>query len=59
MSGFTVVLIDDEDGSEGDFVYVEAFASADALAAELEAVAERVLAAARESERRDDDPESG
>ncbi len=25
MSGFTVVLIDDEDGSEGDFVHVESF----------------------------------
>lgn len=27
MSGFTVVLIDSEDGSEGDFVHVESFAT--------------------------------
>lgn len=53
VRGFTVVLVDDADGSEGDFVYVEAFASADALEADLEDVSRRVLAAARESELRD------
>lgn len=38
MDGFTVVLIDSSDPSEGDFVYVESFESAktlvDSLAAE-------------------------
>ncbi len=53
--GFTIVLIDSDDGSEGDFVYVESFANADAIAAESERVIGSVLAAARGIEARDEE----
>lgn len=54
--GFTVVLIDSLEGSEGDFVHVEAFESSDDLESGALGWAARVVQAAREIDRRDSVP---
>lgn len=53
--GFTVVLIDSEDGSEGDFVFVHSFESSEQLAAAFDRhnLSTEIVSAARGIDRRD------
>jgi hypothetical protein len=58
MAGFTVVLIDDEDGSEGDFVFVESFPDLESLREDAGVVTAsswtaRIVRAATEIDERD------